>query len=231
MKKTARSGDDYLAVVYNDEEKPYTRYPRQLTRYLIERFALSAPDRLLDLGCGRGEFLDGFLRCGLDAHGLDISATAKRLCPAERIKIADLDKLPLPFENAGFDCVFSKSVLEHFYYPEKICAEIFRLLKPGGLAITMVPDWHAVYRTSFYEDHTHRTPFTRMSLERLLRMSGFEQVAVEKFRQLPFVWQRPWLGPFCFLIARFTPDAWRARFKLVRFSKELMLLSTAVKPG
>ncbi len=219
---------DYVSVTYNEEERPYTQYPRLLACYLVTRYGLSG-DKILDLGCGRGEFLKGFILCGLDGYGIDKSPTAKSFCPEAEIVQSDLEREPLPYNDDSFDIVFSKSVLEHFYYPEKLVQEIYRILKPGGLAITMVPDWEAVYKT-FYEDYTHRTPFTLVSLRDIFIINGFDDVKVEKFRQLPFLWAMPWLKPFSMLVALITPKALSSYSKLVRFSKEIMLLSSAIKP-
>ena len=107
--------------------------------------------------------------------------------------------------------------------------EIYRVVKPRGLVITMVPDWESVYKT-FYEDYTHRTPFTTNSLKEIFLINGFDDVKVEKFRQIPFLWSLPWLQPLCSIVALIAPRSLRPRSKLVRFSQEVMLLSTATKP-
>ncbi len=221
---------DYIAVVYNEEDRPFTQYPDKLARYLFLRYKLPKGSKLLDLGCGRGEFLRGFIRCGLNGYGVDRSTIAESVCPEAEILQSDLENEPLPYNDNSFDAVFSKSVLEHFYYPEKLVIEIYRIVEPGGIVITMVPDWESVYKT-FYEDYTHRTPFTINSLKDILLISGFDDVKVEKFRQLPFLWSLPWLQPFCSLVAFIVPRALRPHSKLVRFSQEIMLLSTAVKPN
>ena len=225
----AASGKDYVAVVYNETDRPYTDYPDLLTRHLVARYRLPAGARLLDLGCGRGEFLRGFRRCGLDACGADQSDLARRLCPEADVRIADLENAAIPFDDNSFDVLYSKSVLEHFYYPERIVREIYRVLKPGGRVISMVPDWEYNYRI-YYEDYTHRTPFTLTSLRDISIIHGFEDVRVERFRQLPFLWTRAWLNPLCEVLAWVTPSWLRQHSKLVRFSKEVMLLASAVKP-
>ncbi|MCK4822103.1 methyltransferase, partial [bacterium] len=94
---------------------------------------------------------------------------------------------------------------------------------------TMVPDWESVYKT-FYEDYTHRTPFTVNSFKGISLINGFDDIKVEKFRQLPFLWSLPWLRSFCSLVALIAPRPLRPYSKLIRFSQEIMLLSTAVKP-
>jgi SAM-dependent methyltransferase len=220
---------DYVAVIYNEGDRPLTQYPEKLARYLFSRYKLPNGGKILDLGCGRGEFLKGFIRCGLDGHGVDRSAIAKSNCPEVEILQSDLENEPLPYSDNSFDAVFSKSVLEHFYYPERLVQEIYRVLNPGGLAITMVPDWESIYKT-FYNDYTHRTPFTRISLKDIFIINNFDNVKVEKFRQLPFLWSFPWLQPFCEIVAALAPRSLRPYSKLVRFSQEIMLLSIALKP-
>jgi len=220
---------NYASVIYNEKERPFTKYPELLTRYLTKKFNISRKKKLLDLGCGRGEFLKGFIRCGLKGYGIDQSLMGKSICPETEIIQSDLEE-PLPFKDNYFDVVFSKSVLEHFYYPEKLVLEIYRILKPGGLVITMVPDWEAVYKT-FYDDYTHRTPFTLVSLRNIFVINGFNDVKVKKFRQLPFLWKMPWLKPFCMFVALVMPGSLKSSSKLVKYSKEIMLLSSAIKPG
>jgi SAM-dependent methyltransferase len=220
---------DYVSVIYNEGDRPYTQYPDKLARYLFSRYKLLKGAKILDLGCGRGEFLKGFIRCGLDGYGLDRSTMAKSVCPEVEILQSDLENEPLPYDDNTFNIVFSKSVLEHFYYPEKLVKEIYRILNPGGMVITMVPDWESIYKT-FYNDYTHRTPFTLTSLRNILIINNFNDVKVEKFRQLPFLWSLPWLKPFCSIVAAIAPRSLRPYCKLVRFSQEIMLLSVAIKP-
>ena len=227
---SAKPQRDYVAVTYNEENRPFTQYPDKLAHYLSSRYRLSKGSKILDLGCGRGEFLRGFIRCGLNGYGVDQSVIAKSICPEAEILQADLENKPLPYNDNTFDIVFSKSVLEHFYFPEKLVMEVYRIVKPNGLVITMVPDWESVYKT-FYEDYTHRTPFTVNSLKDIFLINGFDDVKVEKFRQLPFLWSLPWLRPFCSLVAIIAPRSLRSYSKLIRFSQEIMLLSTAVKPN
>jgi SAM-dependent methyltransferase len=221
--------NDYISVVYNEKDRPFTGYPDLLAKYLTSRYHLKKDYHLLEVGCGRGEFLRGFIRQGLNGYGTDQSDAATRLCPEAEIKVANMEE-GLPYDDNFFDVVYSKSVIENFYCPEKVISEIFRVLKPKGQVITLTPDWTHVYKT-FYEDYTHRTPFTMTSLRDILLIHGFEQVLVEEFLQLPVVWKLPWVKLLSTMVAIFTPQSFVHKFKFVRFSKEVMLLSSAVKPG
>ena len=120
-------------------------------------------------------------------------------------------------------------MIEHFHNPEKLVTETYRVLKPGGLVITMCPDWEFNYRI-YFEDYTHRTPFMQSSLRDIHLIHGFEQVQVERFRQLPVLWNGRGLVPAAELTRVLAPNFLKPHSKWIRFSKEIMLLSSAPKP-
>ena len=68
------------------------------------------------------------------------------------------------------------------------------------------------------------------SLRDIQIMGGFSDVNVEYFIQLPIVWKNKWLIPFSKFTNYFAPDFLKNSFKWVRWSKEVMLLSTSYKP-
>lgn len=220
---------DYVSVIYNEIDRPFTQYPDLLAKYLTARFGLDVNSQLLEVGCGRGDFLRGFIRCGLNCHGVDQSEAARKICPEAEIIQANIEK-GLPYNNDKFDVIYSKSVVEHFYHPEKLISEMHRVLKPGGIIITLTPAWEYVYKM-FFDDWTHRSPFTKTSLRNILKMHNFQEVKSEYFYQLPIVWKNPWLKPVSQFIGLVTPWPMGNSIKLVRFSKEVMLLASAVKPA
>ncbi len=214
----------YLDVRYAESAKPYTEYPGQLTRYLSERFLQrQRGGRLLDLGCGRGEFLHGFAGQGFRAQGVDRARPSQPRFP-ERVALADYEKEKLPFADGSFDVLFSKSVFEHIVDIGRVLRECQRVLTPGGRMIAMVPDFVAQWRT-FYDDWTHVRPFTLTGLTQCIESHGFSIQSAERFRQLPLLWQRPYLAPLADA-AELLPSR-LLRFKFVRFAKEWMLLVVA----
>ncbi len=225
MNTKQQTKNNYLDVTYGNT--PYTDYPSLLTRHLTERFNLTPGDKILDVGCGRGEFLNGFIKCGLDGYGVDQSDFAQKCHPKAKVSVHDLNE-KLPYSDNFFDVVYSKSVIEHFYYPENLLSEIYRVLKPGGKVITLTPDWIYNIKT-FYEDYTHRTPFTLESISDIHRIAGFENVAPERFIQLPFIWKYPFLNILVLMIRLISPSKLKPKLKIVRFSKEVMLLCFATK--
>ena len=224
--------NNYIDVIYDPEKKPFTDYPSKLIKYLIERFNLNKNSKILELGCGRGEFLNEFIQYGMKGHGLDLSDNSKRFFPKINLTICDLENNKSSFEDNDFDIIFSKSFVEHFHYPEKIFREAYRILKPGGLLITLTPEWNYIYKT-FYEDFTHRTPFTKTSLLDIQTICNFKQVQVESFKQLPILWKKNLISKILNLFSFFTrilfPDKLIYTSKWIKFSKEIMLLSTSKK--
>jgi len=112
---------------------------------------------------------------------------------------------------------------------------MMRVLKPGGLAILLTPDWRS-QAAFFWDNYTNVKPWTRKGLQNALKLFGFEEVECILFRQLPWVWKYPFLEKLCDLIA-LLPDSWKWRDKeekefreWIRFSKEKMLPAKSIKP-
>lgn len=219
---------DYINVVYDDQSHPKTVYPTQLAQYLFERFGMNPGQKLLEPGCGRGEFLNGFHKFGMECYGLDLSPQAGSMLEGVEVRQSNLDVDPMPFEDDFFDFIYHKSLLEHLWHPDRFMKEAFRVLKPGGVLLSLVPDWEANYKI-YFDDFSHRTPFTCVSLMDIYRMCDFAQIKVFKFRQLPIVWKYPALNWVCAAISPFIPV--RTPRKFLRWSRELMLVGSGVKPN
>ena len=219
---------DYLKVVYDEASHPFTEYPAKLCAYLFQAFGMEPGMKLLESGCGRGEFLGHFHKLGLECHGLDRSAEIKALLAGSGIpvQICDVEKEKVPFADNTFDVVYNKSFLEHLRDPDIFLNEARRILRPGGLLLCLVPDWESNYKI-YFDDFTHRTPFSAVSLRDIYRICDFERISVYKFRQLPIVWQYPVLNYFCAAISPFISV--RTQNKFLRWSRELMLVGSAYK--
>jgi SAM-dependent methyltransferase len=222
---------DYVDVVYNEADRPLTEYPQQLASYLFNRYGVKQGSSFLDIGCGRGEFLKGFINCGVKGYAVDQSSMARKYCPEAELRNSDIENDGIPYPDNFFDVVYSKSVIEHFHYPERLIKEMYRVLKPGGLAITLCPSWEYNYRI-YFEDYTHRTPFMLESLRDIQIIHGLAEVQVEFFRQLPSTWydKAAFAIPLAETTRLLSPSLLKKSSKWIRFSKEIMLLSTARKP-
>lgn len=228
--------EKYLEVTYDTKRSPYGPYPRRLAKHLHET-VYKKPGRLLDLGCGRGEYLDAFAALGYEVVGIDISPAAPKLSPQFDVRVSDMEH-GVAFDRGTFDYVFSKSVIEHMQNPHALFSQGLAALKKGGTAIIMTPSWEHSYWGPFYIDHTHVTPFTIPSLTDAMAIAGYDGVDTNYFYQLPFSWRSKFFAPLIWGIGALPlpyrpyhkvapwPDGLN---KLIRFSKEAMLLATGKK--
>ena len=219
---------NYLKVLYNQKNLPYTKYPSQLCGHLFRRFEMKKGDKLLDVGCGRGEFVRGFKDLGLEVFGIDREKGDSEMLKGIEVELKDIENGIFPFSDEMFDFVFSKSVIEHLWRPDNFIKEICRILKPGGKIIIMTPDWHS-QRWIFYDDYTHVHPYTTASLSGLLKIYGFKEVTSEKFYQLPILWKHSWMKMFAKFLQLFGPVKKIHKKKFIRWSMELMILASGKK--
>ena len=230
---------NYLKTYYSEKMRPKSDYPDKLAEYLTNLYLNDTHNSIVDIACGRGDYLKAFSRLNKQIIGVDIDPDAVEMCVPNDVVIQDINKGRLPFSGANFDVVFNKSIIEHLHNPEVLLEEASRLLRKDGLIITMCPSWVHTGWGPFYLDHTHVTPFILPSLRDIHLKNGFEIVDICHFRQLPLLWKYPWLK-FLTEIIRKLPIPYnphpkyqfqfsREINKVVRFSNEIMLLCVARK--
>lgn len=217
---------NYINITYKNNK---SNYPAKFCYFMFKEYNLN--NKILDLGCGNGDFTEEIEKLGFNVIGADINPPK-----GKKYITMDIQHEIYPFNDNTFDIIFSKSVIEHLRNPEKMVDEVYRILKPGGIFICMTPSWKHSYREQFYIDHTHYTPFTRYSLKTICELSGFKSKC-EYFYQLPILWKYKFLKPLIKLISifpipykPFSDFPWPDNInKLLRFSKEVMLLAKVKK--
>ena len=219
--------NNYLKVIYDEESHPYTTYPMELCTHLFKKYKMKKGMRLLEPGCGRGEFLLNFKNLGMEVFGLDLSEEAQSFSKDIELSICNLECDDIPYPDNYFDIIYSKSFLEHLRSPDNYLKECYRVLKPGGTLLTLVPDWESNYKI-YFDDYTHVSPYTSMGLKDAYKIFGYTEIKVIKFRQLPIVWKYPFLNYVSAFISPFVPV--RTKNKFLRWSRELMLVASGIKP-
>lgn len=98
--------------------------------------------RILDLGAFCSEVPVSLTNMGFTGvHGVDLNPNVTSMPHADRVQYSVSDFMNTPFAPASFDAVTAISVIEHGYEPERLFAELGRLLKPGGYFIASFDYW------------------------------------------------------------------------------------------
>jgi len=184
-------------------------------------------DRILDVGCGRGDFTEGFKELGMSVYAIDAEKSIHNTSTIS-VNIVDVEKEVFPFADSYFDFTFSKSVVEHIWDPEHFIKEQLRTLKTGGKLICLTPDWISQLYI-FYNDHTHKRPYTTEGMKDLLKIMGLKDVESQLFYQLPYVWKYPRLGFLSRMLGILGPVRKLYKNKFIRWSRERMILATGIK--
>jgi SAM-dependent methyltransferase len=136
-------------------------YWRDVTRH----FAPGA--KMLDVGCGSAWLAEHFENyTGVDGSPEAVAAAAKR---GRRVLLGTVMER-LPFDDASFDGVVVKDLLEHVEDPVFVVREVLRVLRPGGRVFASSPD----AQRWVWDDYTHRRPFTRKAFRLLFADQGLE---------------------------------------------------------
>ncbi len=157
--------------------------------------------RLLDVGCGKGAFLERAQQAQFLCEGVEIceplaDAAAGNLgCPIHRSLLSNLD-----LDENSFDVITMYDLIEHLPEPASDIEKVHKWLRPGGILFILTPNDNALlrhiarfmYRGSFrtidrpmrvlYYSH-HLSYFSSASLTRLVEGHGFEIVEIETRNQ------------------------------------------------
>lgn len=141
---------------------------------------------VLDIGCGRGEFLELMRAAGVAAHGIDLSQESVDLCRRKglRAETADLFAYLSDLPEGSLEGIFSSQVVEHLppeRLPEMVRLAVSRLERGGVLVLeTPNPECLAIFASHFYLDPTHTRPVPHALLGFYMEEFGMGQIEVHE---------------------------------------------------
>jgi SAM-dependent methyltransferase len=152
---------------------------RERQRPYVEDFRNAAP--VLDIGCGRGEFLSLLEQAGVEARGIDADADMVAYARGEGLDVEQADALAYleSLDDGTLGGVFAAQVVEHL--PPGALVRLLELaaakLRPGGLLVaeTINPLSPLAFR-SYFADLTHAQPLVPGTLALLAEQAGFREV-------------------------------------------------------
>ena len=195
------AGEDYQGFdleTYREFMRTF-RVP-QYERDIARMREHGAKGRLLDIGCGMGEFLDVAVRGGFSVTGIEPSPTASEIA-SKRHSVLRGELLALDLGGRTFETVTLWSVLEHVHSPADVLARVAALTERHGILALRVPDvrgllpglalvlhrltfgrFSAPLRVLYQLDwhYKHFTGFDRRTLVRAVENSGYEILSVRR---------------------------------------------------
>lgn len=180
------------------------RGPRKLIRsrlqvyqpFITPLLGIYQPANAIDLGCGRGEWLELLQDTGFAPQGVDLDAGMLAACTERGLPVTQGDALShLQSLDDASQCIVSGfHIAEHltFDHLKALVQQAFRVLKAGGLLIleTPNPENLVVGTSSFYLDPTHLRPLPPPLLSFLPEYHGFARVRTLRLQEQPELRQR-----------------------------------------
>ena len=155
--------------------------------------------RLLDVGCGNGDFLRQMQQSGWNVAGLDFDAEAVKTCQAIGIAAAQGTIETASFDASSFDAITLSHVIEHLYDPIAVLQQCYTLLKPGGQLYIETPNLNSIGHRR-YQNHWRGLEPPRhlilFNVQSLQYVCGRANLLIHKLEGVPscFLHEFPELG-------------------------------------
>ncbi len=182
-KASAPVSDDYTDIDYFDFENRF-RGSIESVKKSQEAYLKYFRDKkhVLDIGCGRGEFLSLMKDNGINAEGVDIYEPYTDYCNSKGLKAHCGDGTAYLAKMEKTDGIFVGQVVEHMKTGEIIalCNTAYEKLEKGGCIIieTPNPTSLSIYTNAFYIDPSHIKPVHPLTLQYFLEKAGFTDVEI-----------------------------------------------------
>jgi len=182
--------EDFADLYHTEEKLWWFAGMREISAALLDEFCARDLENVLDVGCGTGwnlKWLERYAKTA--AHGLDVEKAALDFCRERGENLLTRGSATgLPFAGESFDLVTSFDVLEQIpgdVSEAQAHAEMFRVLKPGGIAFVRVPAYEWM-RSGHDKALNSRRRYTVSQLSQKLENAGFSILRKTYANTLPF---------------------------------------------
>ncbi|HXG54531.1 MAG TPA: class I SAM-dependent methyltransferase [Vicinamibacterales bacterium] len=181
----APSLDAYKYVGFEDQFRGSRDVIRERLESYVPYFHPGVTGDVLDIGCGRGEFLDLLAERGIAARGIDLNHEMAEVCRARGLQVVEADALAYLSElpDDSLRGIFAAQVVEHLEpaYLLRLLEVASLKLQPGGRLVleTLNPACWVAFFESYIRDITHRWPLHPETLKYLVLASGFSRAEIE----------------------------------------------------
>jgi hypothetical protein len=145
----------------------------------VARYSLKGK-KILEVGCGRGEYLTIMKNAGTDSYGIENGEDSVQACKAAGLKVRKhfIDDASQVLSGAPFAAFFIMNFLEHLPDPNTVLTGIFADLADEAVGLVEVPNFDMILRTDMFSEFIsdHIFYFTKDTLSRTLSMNGFDVI-------------------------------------------------------
>jgi len=145
----------------------------------VREFSLK-DKKVVEIGCGGGEYLELMKRAGVKAYGVEYSRELVRRCFENGLNVTRgfVQDAQYKLKHAPFDAFFILNFLEHLPDPNAVLRGIYNNLNSGAVGIVEVPNFDMMLRDKLFSEimRDHLLYFTKQSLCLILNLNGFEIV-------------------------------------------------------
>ncbi len=173
----------YSKIDYFDFENHFRgslEHIRKAQEIYLKYFA--GHSNVIDLGCGRGEFLELLKENGIDAQGVDFYEEFVEMCRLKDLKVTHGDALDFLREQEKVGGIFAAQLIEHLSVDQLVtlCELAFEKLEEGGYVILETPNPASlsIFTKSFYIDPSHNKPVHPFTAQYILQRAGFKKVEI-----------------------------------------------------
>jgi 2-polyprenyl-3-methyl-5-hydroxy-6-metoxy-1,4-benzoquinol methylase len=149
----------------------------------IRRFSLSGK-KVVEIGCGRGDFLSILAQCGVDAYGIEYSEDSVGYCKNNGLKTTRefIKSASDRLTDAPFDAFFILNFLEHLPDPNSTICGIAGNLSKDAVGLVEVPNFDMILRNRLFSEfiNDHLFYFTRDTLCATLQLNGLEVIECQE---------------------------------------------------
>ena len=143
----------------------------------IHEYALKGK-RIIEIGCGCGEYLTLMQEFGVEAYGLEYSGESVRQCTEDGLKVSQgfVESTTYGLDYAPFDAFFILNFLEHLPDPNSALGGIHHNLADDAVGLVEVPNFDMILRSQLFSEFIgdHLFYFTKDTLSTALKVNGFE---------------------------------------------------------
>lgn len=162
------------AAAFSEEMKDFRR--KQFAGF-TQKYSLQGK-KIIEIGCGRGEYLSLMGECGGEAYGLEYSEESVLQCARNGLRVSQgfIAGSNEQLDQAPFAAFFMMSFLEHLPDPNSTLRGICNNLTDDGLGLVEVPNFDMILRNKLFSEFIgdHLFYFTRETLNATLSLNGFE---------------------------------------------------------